>query len=659
MWNSFNTYGLSHQNAFETLCNQLFERFLIRTYKSRLVDFNVINGSGGDGGIEAYGKLDNSKIIAVQTKWFRNALSGSQVDQIKKSIVTALKLRPEIIEYIICVPRDVNSIKIGRGKKPIKDTEERKLKELVEFIKNNYPKLKITWWFEHQILNEIQQEENEGVHKYWFEKEVFGFNLLDEKFQLQKTNNWLKERYVAELHSKGTIQKQINKITYSQPFRKQLIKELIVIEDNISESLFLFKHYISISGKESYIEKLKQVCVYLNKIKTEINEIKATLKNASQINLQINNEEIVPEINLLEELFEDVNKTNPTNIQKVVYDRFLLKLKEVSRAIIYKYFEVQDKLSLIVSTIIFGRPGTGKTLGLAYAVEDHLKENHPAILIRAKGANSSDWTKLLSSELELPLWNKHELFSALETLAIKSDIIKARKLGIGEEQNFEKTCVLICIDGLEEDVSNEEDWYDRISESIKFFEKYPRVKFIFSARDYFYQNQKIPDSDLFEKLKLKREGDVQISDISKKYFNKYRIKIQDYSLVKGLDSLLSLRLFCEEYANSELISSDIIETAKDKLVLKKLNRINIEFLDSLDKRKPKSLNPVIDCLKEISDLFYQNPELEHDKIIKKTTPVLSYLDGFEIELLLEFLSDNGIFIKYQKKKKHKVSSQKQ
>lgn len=649
MWNSFNTYGLSHQDAFETLCNQLFEKFLIRTYNTELRDFKVINGSGGDGGIEACGKLNNNNIVAIQSKWFRNSLNGSQVDQIKKSIVTALKLRPNIIEYIICVPRNINSTKIGSGQKPIKNTEEHRLKELVDLIKKEYPKLSIIWWFEHQILNEIQQEDNEGVHKYWFEKEVFGFTLLDEKFQLQKTNNWLKERYVSELHSKGVIQKQIDKITYSQSFRKQIIKELVQIEDDLSESLFLFNHFISITGKENYIEKLKQICVYLNNIKTEIYELKVSLKNASQINLKIKNEEVIPEINLLEELIEDVRKTNPSNIQKVVYDKFLLKLREISHDIIHKYFKIQDKLSLIVSTIFFGRPGTGKTLGLAYAVEDHLKENCPAILIRAKGASSSNWTKLLSDELELPLWNKHELFSALETLALKNDIRKTRVLKVGEEQNFEKSSVLISIDGLEEDVLNEKDWYDRISESTKFFKRYPRIKFVFSARNYFYNNEKIPNSELFEEIRLGREGDVRISDISEKYFKNYNIKIHDYSLIKGLDSLLSLKLFCEEYANKEFNSSDIIETAKDKLILKKLNRLNIEFLDSLDKRKSKSLNPVIDCLKHISDLFYQNPELVHDNIINKIAPILHYLDGSEIELLLEYLSDNGILIKYERK----------
>lgn len=58
-WTKFITYGNSSQNAFETLCNQLFERHLKRIYKTDLIKFRVINGAGGDGGIEAYGQFSS------------------------------------------------------------------------------------------------------------------------------------------------------------------------------------------------------------------------------------------------------------------------------------------------------------------------------------------------------------------------------------------------------------------------------------------------------------------------------------------------------------------------------------------------------------------------------------------------------------------------
>lgn len=56
-WTHFLTYGDSKQEAFETLCTQLFERFLRRKYGTDLVKFRVVNGAGGDGGVEAYGEL--------------------------------------------------------------------------------------------------------------------------------------------------------------------------------------------------------------------------------------------------------------------------------------------------------------------------------------------------------------------------------------------------------------------------------------------------------------------------------------------------------------------------------------------------------------------------------------------------------------------------
>ena len=135
MWDSFNNYGGSYQNSFETLCNQLFERYLSREYPNSIDEFKVINGAGGDGGIEAYGKLSNEKFIAIQSKWFKQALDNNEIKQIKSSITTALNIRPNIIEYIICIPHNVRSIKIGRGKKPTLNSEDERIKNFEKEIK--------------------------------------------------------------------------------------------------------------------------------------------------------------------------------------------------------------------------------------------------------------------------------------------------------------------------------------------------------------------------------------------------------------------------------------------------------------------------------------------------------------------------------------------
>lgn len=114
-WTKFNTHGESNNHAFEVMCNILFENWCRNKYSNDIKQFSFVNGSGGDGGVEAYCALNNGDIIAVQSKWFPNKLENSQITQIKESFETALNVRPNIKKYIVCIPRDLGSLKVGRG----------------------------------------------------------------------------------------------------------------------------------------------------------------------------------------------------------------------------------------------------------------------------------------------------------------------------------------------------------------------------------------------------------------------------------------------------------------------------------------------------------------------------------------------------------------
>lgn len=647
MWNSFNIYVGSYQNSFETLCNQLFERYLSKEYPNLIEEFKVINGAGGDGGIEAYGKLSNGNIIAIQSKWFKQALNTNELNQIKKSITTALKIRANITEYIICIPHDVSSVKIGKGKKLTQNSEDERIKKFEKEIKNSYPNLKITWWFEHSILAELQKTENEGVRKYWFEKEIIHSKFLKDKFDLQKTNFWLKERYVGDLHTKGDIQNLIERQLYSLPFRKKNLVKILDLKNKANHAKSISQKFIKQSLKSDELsKKLTQINCFIEDLILKSSELEAKLLNGIEHNLIINDEEEVPIIYTIEDTIKILKSVNPTNIQKSTYDKLGVSLRELSKDVIYSYFDIENELVTISTSLILGKPGTGKTLGLAYAVEECVNKSAPAILIQAKGANSKDWTQLLSQELELSNWNKNEIFSALETLAIGKDC----DLASNNTANFENTNVLICIDGLEEDILNDGNWYDRINETIEITNKYKRIRFVFSAREYFYNNQRLPNYQKnYKELRLKREGDVKVEDVAKKYFEKYKITIENYQFIKGLDSLFALKLFCETYQHSTIKRTEIVETTISKLINLKIDRINEEYLESLDPRKAKSRNAVLEFLNIISDLFYYNSEVSHTQILDLgIEKQLKYLDGNEIELLIEFLSNNGILIKYER-----------
>lgn len=649
MWDSFNTYGQGYQNSFETLCNQLFERYLSREYPNSIDEFKVINGAGGDGGIEAYGKLLNGDFIAIQSKWFKQALNTNEIKQIRKSIIGALDIRPNIKDYIICIPHNVSSIKIGRGKKPTKNSEDVRIENFEKEIKKSFPNVKITWWFEQTILNELQLPENEGVNKYWFEKEVIHSSFLKDKFDLQKTNYWLKERYVGDLHTKGDIQKIIDKQLYSLPFREKIVSNIIELKKKINNWLFISEKFIKVtSNSNEFINKLKIINVFIEDLINSASEIETKLVNGIEINLCINDDEELSIVDTIYDTIDVLENITPTDFQKPIYQNLKISLREFDSEIIHKYLEIENDLTLISTSLILGKPGTGKTLGLAYAVEECVKKSAPAILIQAKGANSKDWTQLLSKELELSNWNKNEIFNALEILAHRKDC----QLASNNLSTVENTKVLICIDGLDEDVFNEDNWFNRINEVIEISNKYKRIRFVFSAREYFYNNQKLPIyNKQFKELRLKREGDVKVEDVSEDYFRVYNINIKNHQLIKEIDSLFALKLFCENYQNKTIRGKEFVQTAIADLINLKVERLNKEYLESLETKKSKSIKPVQEFLNIISDLFYYTSEVSHTQIFDlKIEKKLKYLDNNEIELLIEFLSNNGILIKYERDK---------
>ena len=159
-WTTFNTHKLAPDKAFETLCNQLFENWCKNEYASLISSFAVVNGAGGDGGVESYLTLTDDKVVGLQAKWFPNTIGSSEIGQIRNSIKTAIRIRPHIIRYIVCVPRDLASqtartIESG-------NSEDNRWKALVKEINTEFPSLIIELWNETKITEELQKADSSG-----------------------------------------------------------------------------------------------------------------------------------------------------------------------------------------------------------------------------------------------------------------------------------------------------------------------------------------------------------------------------------------------------------------------------------------------------------------------------------------------------------------
>lgn len=645
------TYGDSLQNSFETLCTQIFERFLRRKYGKDLTKFRVINGAGGDGGIEAYGELTSGDIIAVQAKWFRDALKDSEIGQIRNSVTTAKKLRPQIKEYIICIPRDIGSLKFGRGKKgeekkPIQNHEEKTVDDFVEEMAVLHPDLTLTWWFEKDIDLELQHAGNEGIYKFWFDREVISLGALSRKFALEKTG-WLNERYIPELHGQGKIYEEYQKLCLTTGYRRELERVIEKTIGNISRCIGLIDKFIN---SNSPIPAINSDLENVQDSLTAYHQAFEGCRVAFQGGNDYHEPQDLQDFDVWR-VVSELRALNPDNLQKNTLPRLISLLEEIHQDNLKQMLDFVRLVFKQSGRLIVGDPGTGKTHGLANCVETHLNRNSPAVMIRAKGASVRNWTELFSDTLELSGWQKEDILSALEALATRADVHHAGASKPGEERTSELAKVLICIDGLDEDSDNFEEWYARVRESVELTKSYPRVRFVFSARRYFYDNTKLPERGIFDAIFLPHEGDVRILDVAPKYFSKnhYNIQLPSYSMIRGINSLLALRLFCDEYKNRSLSEADQIVTATRDLINLKIERINKEFVSSLGRKVGATRNPILDALSTIADYFYSNPEIEHRELVDLITPKLSsYFNAMDIDSLIDYLAQNAFLIRYER-----------
>jgi hypothetical protein len=648
-WSVFNTYGLGHRDAFETLNNQLFERFINRTYIGGIKRFKVVNGTGGDGGVEAFAELQNGNIIGLQSKWFLNALDKNELDQIYNSIGTAKKIRSALKEYIICIPHDVSSVRIGKGNKPTQNAEDNRINALVDKVGADFPGLLLTWWFDHELLSELEKDGNEGIHKFWFEREVISGDHLKRLFNLKKQQAWLKDRYVPDLNSLGKINSEYQKLIFSSSFRQELIDQIKECVNKLERGLELIELFLTTDEIPDTIKgSLSAIVANLKLFIEEFDILKSAATSGSR-HFRLNK---IEEVDIWTGRL-DIDGLSPTHVQKPIIKKLVKILEEIHQIYLPDYLLKLARELNLSSTLFSGRAGTGKTHGLAFCTEMHLNNGMPAIIIQAKGSPSNSWTSILSGSLDLHGWNTDELLSAFESMAIRNDNVIASNNGSAQNPLSEASVGIICVDGIEEAIGHESEWNDRIAESVEYTKRFPRVRFLFTARDYF-EYSRIEDGR-FSNISLPYEGDVPIMEVAGDYLKHYHIKVADLSKIAGLDSLLALKLFCEHYKGVDLETEAEIVTATGKLLSMKVDRVEKEYLSTLDKKKGSRQRPVREALIEMSKCFYTNSEIEHielrNLILRKVQPVL---DANEVDLMIDHFAKNGILSDYSVEKNDSV-----
>lgn len=626
-WNTFNSHNMDQDKAFEVICNQLFENWCKEEYGSRLLSFTVVNGAGGDGGVESYATLSDGKIVGLQAKWFKSSIESSQITQINNSIETALKVRPEIIRYIVCVPRDFTS-KTQRSE----ECEAKRWERLHAKIKENHPTLLLELWNDTRITSELQKVSCAGICRFWFEKNEISRDNLELMFDKAK-NSWLYTKYEPDLNSEGNIASYLQRVlgdngikelslrTFEQicnncdEFEKAADELLQLIEDNNQELADLLTGIMEQLKQASFISK--KIIEWLYNDTMHIGEIDTTVFNFD-----------------FDSIIDSINHLKGTSEIYFHQSDVVKPLKILSQIDSYELLHNIELANSNKSILFIGNPGTGKTHGVSAFAEKILKNNyHLPIIIQAKEiCDDQTWKEIIQKNIAIGSeWSEIEIWQGLNSLVNRnrfSDNVISSSIKITPK-------LLIIVDGLDE-FSTSDVWLERIREANVICEKYPQMRFCFTARPTVFE----PPFDWCIYFRLGYNGDVPVYKLFDAYIHKYNITARNTGWLRtALSTPLALKLFCELNQNQNVDYTMYSEISIPHLWREKINRIETEYCTK--ENIPTRNQYILKSIGLLAELFVENGRYEFNDLIARIKKHLA-IDRLQSEKILRTFETYGI-----------------
>ena len=161
------------ETAFEELVCQIFRRAPEAPVDGR---FRRIEGSGGDGGVEAIWIAPNGIVWGIQAKNF-NKLGDSQKKQMRKSLDQAVANYPELNHYTYCLPISLTGKKGAKSNKQKKGMHEKLESWLEEWrsdLKKDGRSIELDYWEGTELEGRlVTADPSGGIRRYWFDLTIF------------------------------------------------------------------------------------------------------------------------------------------------------------------------------------------------------------------------------------------------------------------------------------------------------------------------------------------------------------------------------------------------------------------------------------------------------------------------------------------------------
>lgn len=638
IFEKFNNQGLNDEDAFEELCCQLFETWGINAMGFDYDwTFSDIRGDGGDGGIEAYWLRggDENTTIGIQAKWFRKTLTSSQYKQLEKSIETAVKLRPGMKQYIVCIPHDLTDLRKGLGGRTL-TSERAKWTEFKAKITSAHPNLDLKLWDEHIISDLLQDPSNEGRHRLWFEHSAINPEAF--RLGLAKSLERLKEQYIPVITDDGETIDFLDEFFGTLDSRKRIVLDIDSCSAASHELEDITRSFVE-AGSGLSGEVIDAAERYLTALDEYVCNLAQMRKLATNEPRELRSLEItVPDYSTFEKFENVIQGLKPTYRLPRHVDELLARLDEFRELPdAYDICSALRKTYSFSHCLIIGEQGTGKTCGFANeAYRLSSADMHLPILVRAADIRqTSGWKEIISNALGLEGWDSIDLWQALSSSAAIRDL---------HEGGFEiRAKVAILVDGLDERPPAS-GWTDLIRQADAISTSFPRIRFAFSARPGGVVLDK-SDCQSACTFRLDDDGDAKVTDLFDRYIDYYKIDLCGINSYKWmLQTPMELRMFCTAYKGMRLDGD--VSTCLTDLIDAEINRLEYEYANRVSHIHTKHSGPIRKVLLSLAQRFLlrDNPldlagvgsildssGIPHDAI----GITLDFLEGYGVIVALE------------------------
>lgn len=638
IFDKFNNQNLSEEEAFEELCCQLFE-----TWGKHTMGFDAnwtyrnIRGSGGDGGIEAYWhNATVNTFIGVQAKWFRKSITPSQYSQIRRSIDTAMSLRPRLAKYIVCIPHNLTSLRSGK-RGSISRGEEDAWKEFSRSVAQTYPDLELILWDEHHIGNLLQNPANEGRWRFWFKKTSLNSDTVH--LALQKAIEGLKDRYIPEITDDGNMTTFLDNFFGTIESRKLRIGEIDTCLNVCHALTYTIDSFVKVNNelrdqlKESAIKCHGAISAYADSLIAWQHIL--TVEPWSLIEI----DSIAVDYGAIESFEVDVQDLKQEHkltrhVNELI--KLLTKFKEMPSG--YEIGAAMCDAFSCSHCLVIGEQGTGKTCGFASEALRFLNEGgHLPILIRASEINDQDgWKEIISNALGISDWNETDLWQALSSSAAIRDT--------HEGNIIVRAKVAIFVDGLDERQSASR-WSTLIGQGDAITREYPRIKFAYSSRPHGIERSYLNDARECT-YRVDDEGDVPAWKLFDRYIERYSIDLVGKTRYKWmLRTPMELRMFCTAYSERRIDKN--VSTCLTELVNAEVNRLEEEYAARLGKTSGMHEMPVRSTLVSLATAFLLD-DSQRDRAAICDIVEKADVQCKDVGNMLDFLERYGILATIQR-----------